>query len=779
MNDTANYIENIINRDSWVVGGQNFDEDIHFSSFYLRLSSKKYLRKRAKIGYHTIIAVYQNFNETYYIPISDCERVARDLLEKVKKQPDLMNTIVAKIYHRCAELTTVFANYDIRSDFSALSLEQIKKLYRKHFAAHWKLYEVARIPEALDRGSEMFSGYLKSYLRRQCKTQDRLEINELFYKLTMPVKPSIFQEEFFEFLEIVESIENILGQKDLFQNLDRRLFLKVEPSILRKIDAHRERWGFLEYHGYGYRKIPDLDHYIGRISAYLKHSVKWKNREEYTELTKTFKDEQITLYSKYKIDQKHQKIFALYSTIGLAKLFRRFVQLRNFYFLDKLIHQIALRTGHEEGIIRCLLPEEIEDLMNGRLNIDETIRNRMEFIVYLIDGEEEKVISGVKHKWIKETLDAKVKSPNLNANELYGTPASLGYVEGICKTIIRPQDAINKGFKDGEIIVSESTDPDLADLIARAGGVITQQGGVTSHASIICRELGKPALVSVRNLLDNVGDYDEIILDAYTGKIVIVRKGRENKVIIKSDEISPQLLDRTGNKAFKLGMLKKAGFAIPQFFVVPTDLFRKYVDNGILNVQKLAASQDLIDEINRVYNGFATKRCVIRSSYLVEDDKSNSKAGHFATLIDIEIRNIYKEFEKYVIELHKKFRMIPKGGIIIQEMISGEISGVCFTVDPLSTDRNILIIEVVRGLNFRLTDGTATPDIRIKIAKDSGDILATGSYIDENLIVGLQIPDLVKNFIEIERYFGHPQDIEWTIRGGKIFILQSRPITTL
>ena len=63
MNDTANYIEGIINRDSWVVGGQNFDEDIHFSSFYLRLSSKKYLHKRAKTGYHTIIAVYQNFNE--------------------------------------------------------------------------------------------------------------------------------------------------------------------------------------------------------------------------------------------------------------------------------------------------------------------------------------------------------------------------------------------------------------------------------------------------------------------------------------------------------------------------------------------------------------------------------------------------------------------------------------------------------------------------------------------------------------------------------------------
>lgn len=436
-----------------------------------------------------------------------------------------MSKIVTKIYQRCAELNKVFGKFDIYSDFSALSHKQIMKLYRKHFVAHWRLYKVARIPEALDRGIEMFSGYLKSYLRKHCKTQNLTKINELFYKLTAPVKPSIFQEEFFEFLEIVKAIEKVPSQRKLFQNPNKRFFLKIDPIILKKIENHRKKWGFLEYHGYTSRELPNLKHYIDRINACLKHLTPWRNRQEYKKFTQTIEKERRAIHLKYNIDEKHQKIFALYGEIGLAKLFRRFVQLRNFFFLDKLLSQIALRTRHEESVIRCLLPEEIESLMDGKLEIDKDIRSRIKFMVYLIDGKEEKIFSGVEHKWIKEKLDAKVKSLHLNGNKLRGTPVSLGYVKGICKVIFRPEDAIHKCIRNGEIIISESTDPDLIHLIARAGGVATQQGGVTSHASIICRELGKPALVGVQNLLDSISDYDEAILDAYSGRLIVTRKG--------------------------------------------------------------------------------------------------------------------------------------------------------------------------------------------------------------------------------------------------------------
>ncbi|MEM3458977.1 MAG: PEP-utilizing enzyme [Candidatus Bathyarchaeia archaeon] len=523
MISLTNYIEDIIKRNDWVVGGVNFDEDPHFSSFYIRASSMKYLGRRARTGYHTIIAIYQNFNETYYIPKQECELVAAYLLEKMKKQPDWMNHIVTNIYRRCIELRKVFDNYDILSDFSVLSHRQIMKLYKKHFIAHWRLYQLARIPEALDRGIGLLTGYLKTYLQNKSKLQDPIEINKLFCKLTTPTKPSIFQEEFFEFLEIVKAIEKIPAQKEVFKNPDRLLLLRADPTVLRRVEDHRKKWGFLEYHGYTYRKLPDLDYFVNRIKEYLRHDFLWKTKEQFANVINSIKEEQKALYSKYNIDTIHQKMFTVYGEIGLVKLFRRFIQLRNFFFLDKLMNEIAFRKGYEESIIRSLLPEEIERLLAGKLNVGEDIKSRTEFMVYLIHGNDEKVISGTKHLWIKEKLEAKVSSFS-RSSELHGTPASLGHVRGICKILTRPEDAVIKGFQDGEIIISESIDPDLIPLVTKAGGVATEQGGVTCHATIICRELGKPALIGVRNLLHTIKDYDEIILDAYTGKISILKR---------------------------------------------------------------------------------------------------------------------------------------------------------------------------------------------------------------------------------------------------------------
>ena len=55
--------EDIINNYDWIVGGQNFDEDLHFSSFYLRQSTNKLLGKETSSVYHTIIGIYKDFNE--------------------------------------------------------------------------------------------------------------------------------------------------------------------------------------------------------------------------------------------------------------------------------------------------------------------------------------------------------------------------------------------------------------------------------------------------------------------------------------------------------------------------------------------------------------------------------------------------------------------------------------------------------------------------------------------------------------------------------------------
>ncbi len=286
----------------------------------------------------------------------------------------------------------------------------------------------------------------------------------------------------------------------------------------------------------------------------------------------------------------------------------------------------------------------------------------------------------------------------------------------------------------------------------------------------------------MQNLLDVINDGDQVLLDAYKGKLVILKKKSKYKLIIKPNDVNVgdlQLFSRIGNKALNLFKLKKAGFVIPQFFVIPTDLFHRNIDKEVFRADSLGISYSLMEEISNACNEFPTETVAIRSSFLVEDDKYNSKAGHFPTRINIGKTNIVEHFKEYVSELHERFIEVPNGGIIIQEMIRGDISGVCFTVDPVCHDRSAMIIEIVQGLNFGLTNGMQTPDVRIKISKYDYDVLSKEEYTKEAFLTGQQVRDMAKIMTEIERYLDYPQDIEWTIWRGDLFILQSRPITTI
>jgi pyruvate,water dikinase len=139
--------------------------------------------------------------------------------------------------------------------------------------------------------------------------------------------------------------------------------------------------------------------------------------------------------------------------------------------------------------------------------------------------------------------------------------------------------------------------------------------------------------------------------------------------------------------------------------------------------------------------------------------------------------------------------------VVIQKMINSEKSGVTFTIDPVMKNRYQMIIEGVWGIGEGIVSGTITPD-HYKLDRDTYEILY--EFVPEKTIMycksdaaGVQVrpvpPDLVSARVltddelrilvdlgnKLEQHFGCPQDIEWAVEGGQIYLLQSRPITGL
>lgn len=133
-------------------------------------------------------------------------------------------------------------------------------------------------------------------------------------------------------------------------------------------------------------------------------------------------------------------------------------------------------------------------------------------------------------------------------------------------------------------------------------------------------------------------------------------------------------------------------------------------------------------------------------------------------------------------------------------MVQSEISGITFTVHPVTKDRGQMIIEAGWGLGEAIVGGKITPDSYV-VHKQSWKILdkninkqtmmiartpkgtvettVPSAKQNKQKLVDAKIMQLAKLCSQIEAHYGQPQDIEWALEKGKIFITQSRPITTL
>jgi pyruvate,water dikinase len=133
-------------------------------------------------------------------------------------------------------------------------------------------------------------------------------------------------------------------------------------------------------------------------------------------------------------------------------------------------------------------------------------------------------------------------------------------------------------------------------------------------------------------------------------------------------------------------------------------------------------------------------------------------------------------------------------------MVQSKISGITFTVHPVTKDYNQMVIEASYGLGEAIVGGLVTPDTYV-VHKDDFSILDINISEQHMMITktpkgnihkklsktaggkqkltGRQIVELAKICKNIEKHYKHPQDIEWAFEKGKFYITQSRPITTL
>ncbi|MDO8639625.1 MAG: phosphoenolpyruvate synthase, partial [bacterium] len=314
--------------------------------------------------------------------------------------------------------------------------------------------------------------------------------------------------------------------------------------------------------------------------------------------------------------------------------------------------------------------------------------------------------------------------------------------------------------------------------------------------------------------------------------------------VVNFSEVDKDDVGLVGGKGANLGEMTRAGFPVPNGFIVTSKAYYEFLKENKLEtkIKHLLSSvnynsQDSLNNASRlvkkeIINSFISEELAreiifsykklggvfkdalvaVRSSATAEDLPTASFAGQQETFLNIQgesnvvlkVKEAWASlFEARAIfyRHEQKFDHFRIGiAIPIQKMVESEKSGVMFTIDPVTNDKSKIVIEAIYGLGELIVQGKVTPD-HYEVSKKDLKVINKQSVFQNILfkksgrtnkeiriskkegsrqkITDKQIIELARLGRDLEKHYYFPQDIEWAVEKNKIYIVQTRAITTV
>lgn len=316
------------------------------------------------------------------------------------------------------------------------------------------------------------------------------------------------------------------------------------------------------------------------------------------------------------------------------------------------------------------------------------------------------------------------------------------------------------------------------------------------------------------------------------------------KYVVWFDKVDKGDLDSVGGKGANLGEMTKAGFPVPPGFIVTSWAYYHFLeeeglkskihhvldgvdvndstalDKAAVKVQKLITDspfpKDIAKEILNAYftmeGGLKNPLVAVRSSATAEDLPGASFAGQQSTYLNVQGEaNVIEKVKEAWASLFNgraifyrttnKFDHFKVGiAVPVQKMVESDMSGIMFTVDPVTNDKSKVVIEAIYGLGEMIVQGAVTPD-HYEVTKKSMEITVKQAHKQETMMIKkgkdndiIKVPaeraskqkltdDLILKVAtlgkKLEHHYYFPQDVEWAVEHDTVYIVQTRPVTTV
>jgi len=375
-------------------------------------------------------------------------------------------------------------------NFNKLTDKEMYSYLDSFYKLNINFWLIVQVPEVANWGGEHF--LRKKLQKYKDKAEEYLEI------LSSPVKFSFFQQEELDLLELAS--------------------IKKEKESKKMIKEHAKKYCWL-LNSYGGNRILKPKYFESRLKELLKEKKAETLISKIREVIKNNRRRKMGLIKKLKSSEEIVLIAEqLSQSIWWQDLRKGYIWRMN-YFWDKFLKEICLRKKWNFNEILYCQYSDLADIAKGRRVDKKEILKRKNYYAIYFNGNRIQHFSD--EKFIKKLFDLYSEVKISEKEEIKGLVVSKGkdaIVKGRVKIIENPFKD-NKKMQKGDILVAGMTSPEYIVVMKKAKAIITDHGGMTSHAAIVSRELGVLCIVNTKIATKVLKDGDLIEVDAEKGVI--------------------------------------------------------------------------------------------------------------------------------------------------------------------------------------------------------------------------------------------------------------------
>lgn len=478
---------------------QRFDGSPLFILSIGEAEVRKEVRKPAGTEANIRVCFFSHGTADWYLDQADIHTGAHAIRDLAEAQPTLSDHLLKDWHADEQTFEDFFSNEFPRQDLASLTDPELNQLWSKFYEFGLKRFSSSSIIDHFALGTDE---YIRALLRKEVYSQpagehlSASEFTQVFATATAPVHQSFINQ----------------AEIDL---------LKIATQQSKQSIADYQQHYFWINNNYTDAYVLPEQHFAHQLTAWK--TSKKNLKVELIRLVNTPKVNSLRkrdLFKRFKFSTQLKSLIKISEDFSWWQDERKKATYLNIHMAMELVKEVAKRVGYEVDELRYATASEVQLLLKGHGPSRAELKERRKLSVVIMTREGLFIETGKQAEALRNQMFGHYAVDE--TQDVRGLSACLGRVIGTVK-VVKSVKEMSK-VQAGDILVAVMTRPDYVPAMRKAAAIVTNEGGITSHAAIVSRELGIPCIIGTKIATEVFHDGDLIEVNANHGWVRKVRQ---------------------------------------------------------------------------------------------------------------------------------------------------------------------------------------------------------------------------------------------------------------